>query len=370
MLKESFLTQEAEYWLAFSRIENVGAQRLKKLYSHFGSMKEAWERGAETEYIRAGIDVNNAQAINKHRASVDVNEGLSILHSEQISLVSFLDPEYPPLLKEIPDHPAVLFCRGDLTLLQSRYSLGVVGTRKMSQYGKDAVSTIVPPLANAGVTIVSGMAIGIDGFAHQTTLDAGGNTIAVLASGVNNHSLYPKIHYHLGQRIIEQGLIVSEFPPGTTPRDYFFPFRNRIIAGLSRGVLIIEAPEKSGTLLTANYALEYNRDVFAVPNPIHSTNATAPNSLIKKGAVLTERAEDVLHAWELDAQTQDRISSGAQPESPDEQLVYSLLQNEPLHIDEIVRQSNLDTSQISVIVTLMEMKGIIRRMEGGYYRKT
>jgi len=367
---EHLLTPEAEYWIAFATIQSIGAQKLKKLHAHFGSIKEAWKHGSDHDYLKAGIDEASVRSISRHKTRYSPEHYLEILERERVSLISFLDNEYPPQLKETPDHPAILFCRGDLSLLHARQTLGVVGTRKMSQYGKDAVATIIPSLATAGVTIISGMAMGIDGLVHQTTLDAGGKTIAVLASGVNNDSLYPKINYHLGQQIIARGLMISEFPPGTQPRDYFFPLRNRIIAGLSRGVLIIEAPEKSGTLLTANYALEYNRDVFAVPNPITSPNAAAPNGLIKKGAQAVERAEDVFQTWGLDVETRGTLSSGAPPETSEEQLLYSLLSSEPLHIDEITRQSNLDASKISVIVTLMEMKGLIKRMEGGYYRKT
>lgn len=370
MPQEHYLTPDAEYWTAFARMEKIGAQKLKKINSYFPSMRIAWESGTTNEFFSAGLDQSIAEYIVKERNRINPEQELAILLRESISIITVNDGTYPSLLKEIPDHPAILFCRGNLDLFQSRFALGVVGTRKMSQYGKDAVSSIVSELAKAGVTIVSGMALGVDGHAHQVTLDVGGKTIAVLAGGIDDNSLYPKMHYHLGKKIIEQGLVISEFPPGTEPRDYFFPFRNRIIAGFSRGVLIIEAPEKSGTLLTANYALEYNRDVFAVPNSIFSPNAAAPNSLIKKGATPVERASDVFRVWELDEQTLGTISSQSQPETTEEILMCKLLATEPLHIDELTRQSNLDTGKVSVTLTLMEMKGMVKRMDGGYYRKS
>lgn len=366
---EHFLTDEAEYWIAFSRIEAVGAQRLKKIKTHFSSMEEAWTRGTFQDFLDARVENRIANQIVEKRTSIDPNRELALLRQDQISLISYLDSNYPVLLKEIPDHPAILFCRGNLDLLRERFPIGVVGTRKMTSYGKEATHKIVNELAHAGFTIVSGMAMGIDGEAHTAALGSNGKTIAVIASGVDDESIYPRIHYNLGKRIIEEGLLISEFPPGTKPRDFYFPFRNRIIAGLSKGVIIIEAPEKSGTLLTANYALEYNRDVFAVPNSIFSMNAAVPNSLLKKGAVPIEGADDVLKTFELESNIVPTPQSAQTPESEEETLLLQILTDGEVHIDDLIRVSKLDTQKVSVTLTLMEMKGMVKRLEGMYFRK-
>ena len=224
---------------------------------------------------------------------------LERLNKENITTISINDPAYPALLKEINDPPFVLFIRGKLPNTNSP-TLGVVGTRKLTPYGKSACQEIVGPLVNQGIVIVSGLALGIDGVAHQVAVDNNSPTIAVLGGGVDKKTVSPPSHRDLAEKIITTGgAVISEYPPGFTPTVYSFPARNRIIAGLSLGTLVIEAAEKSGALITAKCALDYNRDVFAVPHTITSPTGIGPNNLIKMGAKVVTKASDIIESLSL-----------------------------------------------------------------------
>ncbi|MBI2625750.1 DNA-protecting protein DprA [Candidatus Parcubacteria bacterium] len=274
------------------------------------------------------------------------------------------DQTYPPLLAEIAQPPQTLYVRGSLEALAAP-CLAVVGTRTPSAYGKQITPMLVSGLTRAGITIVSGLAIGIDTLAHEAALESGGKTVAVLGSGVDEISVYPPENRTLARRIVEAGgAVISEFPEGTEPKPFHFPQRNRIIAGLSRGVLVIEAREKSGALITANFALEENRDVFAVPGPITIPTSAGPNRLIAAGAQAILSADDILDAWHL-----AELPLPAHMNRPDAPLL-AYFPVTPIHVDELVRSSGLSAAEVNVELAKLELAGYIRNLGGGAYTKT
>lgn len=284
--------QEDKYFNAFNLIEGIGPVTFKKLRKYFQSLSLAWS-AEKKELEAAGLSEGLSLKIKKEQKEIDPDWQMAKLEKAGIDLITLLDENYPRLLKEIYAPPAMLYLRGHL--LNKEPCLAIVGTRKISDYGRRITPDLARDLADAGLTIVSGLAKGIDTLAHQAVLKSSGRTIAVLGSGLDRESIYPKVNQELAEQIIQQGAIISEFPLGSQPLAQNFPQRNRIIAGLSLGILVIEAPERSGALITANDALEQNRDIFAVPGPIWAENSLGPHSLIKMGAKLVNQAEDVLN---------------------------------------------------------------------------
>ncbi|OHA47727.1 MAG: DNA protecting protein DprA [Candidatus Terrybacteria bacterium RIFCSPHIGHO2_01_FULL_48_17] len=272
---------------------------------------------------------------------------------------------FPPLLQEIHDPPEELFVWGEIPDMPM---LAVVGTRKVSPYGKQVTPRLVQDLARAGLCIVSGLAYGIDALAHQAALDAGAKTVAVLGSGLDRASLYPREHWRLAERIVKNGgAVVSEYPEGAEPKPYHFPARNRIVAGMSRGVLVIEAPEKSGALITADLALRENRDVFCVPGSIASQNSVGPNRLIQLGAKLVMRAEDVLEEWEMETAISNQASGISLSE--EQQKIIEALKDAPRHVDAIVKETKLDITTCNVGLVELELQGLIKNLGGGMYAR-
>ena len=288
-------------------------------------------------------------------------------NSQEIYTIPFEDPRYPELLRHIPTPPSLLYIRGDLEYNQE-YSLAVVGTRRPSSYGKEVTEPLVDELVRYGFTIISGLAIGIDALSHSAALNAHGKTIAVLGSGVDEKSIYPPQNRNLAKRILENGGgIISEFPPGIEPLPHHFLQRNRIISGLARGVLIIEAPERSGALNTANHALEQGREVFAIPGPIFSKNSRGTNTLIKMGARLVTSADDIIE--ELGLTSPSPSSTSRQASSPEEEQILTLLEDavSGLDIETIIQQSRLNPKDISSILTIMELTGKIKNIGHNCY---
>jgi DNA processing protein len=283
--------------------------------------------------------------------------------SNQIQKINPNDKNYPRLLKEIYDPPKELFFLGEIKA-EENLPLAIVGTRKVSNYGKQVTIELGRSLARAGFTIVSGLALGVDGLAHQAAIDVKARTIAVLGCGLDK--IYPPNHKKLAEKIITQGgLIISEYPPGTPPLKHHFPTRNRIIAGLSLGVLVIEAPETSGALITARYALEQNREVFAVPGNIFNQNSIGTNQLIKLGAKLVTKPEDIFETFNLDLPKKQKKE--IKPANKEEEAILKVLSDEPISIDEIVKQSGLNTSIVSSTLIMMEISGKVKNLGGGQY---
>lgn len=283
---------------------------------------------------------------------------------EKISEVTIEDKDYPEQLKKICNPPKTLYFRGKLT--PNKFCFGIVGTRRCSSYGKQATLEIAGNLAEAGLIIVSGLAPGIDTFSHLACVESKKRTIAVLGTGLDEKSIYPKPNIGLSRKIIETGgCLISEFPPGTPGSKFSFPKRNRIIAGLSLGVLVVEAKQKSGSLITANYAFEEKRKVFAIPGPIFSSDSKGPNDLIKKGrAVLIENANDILEKLNLPILRQNNKTEDGTNE---EKLILEILKQGPLDVDKIIEKTKLNTSTISTTLALMEISGKVRNLGGNTY---
>ena len=277
------------------------------------------------------------------------------------------DERYPKLLAQISDPPAKLYCRGNLSLLNS-FCLAVIGTRKISDYGRQACQDITGHLAASGVTIVSGLAIGIDATAHQATLDSKGKTIAVLGTGIKN--LWPKDNERLGQRIIDEGgLVISEYPDAQPGTRYTFPIRNRIISGLSRGVLVIEADMESGSLITAKSALSQNRDVFAVPGSIYWPRSVGANWLIQQGAQPVMNGENILQAYQLEQVQLPGTEGPVSTKDPVQAKILAILKDKgPTHLDVIASESDFEPSRVMAAIALLELKSHIRHIGAGIYK--
>jgi DNA processing protein len=351
---------EAQYWLGFSLVTQMGPKRIRLLSEHFSSLAEAWS-APESLLRAAGLTGQSLSYLLAERNRIDLNAELARVRRVGAYLITQADVAYPQLLRAIPDAPPVLYVRGTLVDADET-ALAIVGTRSATQYGRDAAYRLARALAEQGVTIVSGLAQGVDAAAHQGALDGGGRTIAVLGSGIDR--VYPTAHVDLALRIAESGAVVSEFALGSAPEARHFPRRNRIISGLSLGVLIAEAPEQSGALITAISAAEQGRDVFAVPGNIFNASHTGANRLIQDGAKLVTCADDVLSELRL-ARTETQTRRATQrivPEDETEQQVLTNLNAEPLHIDDLARLTGLSIAQLSSTLTILELKGLARNV--------
>lgn len=280
--------------------------------------------------------------------------------------IAINDEQYPAQLREIAQPPKALYIRGHIP--KNKPSVAVVGTRHCTPYGHRATDSIVRGLVRAGVVIVSGMANGIDTEAHKAALSAGGETIAVLGSGIDESVLYPQGNKMLAREIEKHGAVISEFDPYAKSETYYFPQRNRIISGLSLGVVVIEAKQKSGALITSNFALEQNREVFAVPGSIHWETSVGPNNLIKQGAKCVTCAEEILEELNIPfAEETPRIWAGRTPAEEKILSVLSRTQGAPLHIDAIVQETNLSPQEVSSTLTAMELEDMLKNLGGDYY---
>lgn len=357
-------TEDKIYLNAFNLIPGFGSAKFKKILSYFKNTKDAWQ-AARKELILAEIEPAAADSIIKSRGLIDPEKEWQKLKKENIDAIAANSEEYPTLLKEIYDPPAILYVRGDLRE-DDKYSIGVVGTRKCTTYGQQTALEISENLALAGFTIVSGLAKGIDTLAHKAAVENKGRTIAVLGSGLD--FIYPRENKFLAEKIVKekQGVLVSEYPLGTSPLKQNFPARNRIISGLSLGVLVIEAAEKSGALITARQALEQNREVFAVPGSIYSKQSFGPNNLIKMGAKLVCSYEDILEELNMKPK-KFALKTEIAADTEEEAKIIEILSSEPSHIDKIIKESKFSPSAVNSTLTIMEIKGKIRALGNNVY---
>jgi DNA processing protein len=286
-------------------------------------------------------------------------------NTETFRKITLQDKEYPAILKEIHDKPRELFIKGKFEE-EDKTAIGIVGTRNYSQYGKQVTLDIAGTLAKLGITIVSGLAKGIDTFAHQAALENKGRTIAVLGTGIDRKSFFPSANWSLGEKISQHGAVISEYPPGTRGTQFTFPQRNRIVSGLSLGIVVVEAPEKSGALITAALALEQNREVFAVPGPIYEKNSIGTNQLIKAGAKAVTCVEDVLEELNL-LHLLKTEKNKIKPENKEEEIIFSVLSLQPTHIDEIIKKSGLPTGMVNSTLMILELKKAVRNLGKGNY---
>jgi DNA processing protein len=347
----------------------LGCVGFKKIAGHFADPTQAF--GAPRQQLNEvpGLDRDAIDGLLGFSDWKQAEAESRRAQDSGVRLIAFNDPDYPERLRAIADPPPLLYLKGDILAADER-AVAIVGSRSASEYGLKVARSLSRGLASLGFTIVSGMARGIDGAAHQTALDGGARTIAVLGCGVNR--VYPPEHVGLYQRISRQGAVLSEFPLGTRPEAFNFPARNRLISGLSLGVVVVEATEKSGSLITAALALEQNREVFAVPGEVGASRSRGAHRLIRQGAKLVECANDIIEeiAPQL-SRAQDAVSLArrALPQqcSEDTRKVFDLLRERILQIDEVIESSGLSSAQVSQILLDLELQGFLRQLPGKRY---
>jgi len=349
---------ELQYWVAFSGIPGIGRVRISQLKEHFGSLQDAW-KAPEGKLRQAGLDSRSVDAVVALRPRTSVDAEMQKLERHGVNALICEDANYPSRLKEIYDYPPVLYVRGSLPA-EDEPCLAIVGTRRPTVYGRQVTEEIVADLTRSGITIISGLARGIDSVAHRAALDAGGKTVAVFGSGLD--IVYPGENAKLAQAIVEHGALVSEYPLGVKPKAENFPLRNRIMSGLSLGVLVVEAGERSGALITARQALEQNREVFAIPGSILSPASQGTNRLIQEGAKLVRNYVDILQELNLTMVVQQAEIREFSPANEIESAILKQLSSEPGHIDEICRRSGLTMPEVSSTLAMLELKGIARQV--------
>jgi DNA processing protein len=356
---------EIKYWAALNRVPQLGTVRFRRLEAYFPDLEQAWNAGL-SQLNEAGLESRPAREIVAARARISPDEEIDRLERAGVKVINWRHPDYPARLKEISDPPPVLYYKGQLLPSDER-SVAVVGTRNPTSYGREAAAGLAGDLAQCGIAIASGMALGIDGVAHRAALERGGRTIALLAAGLD--IVYPKEHIRLFQQIQENGAVVSELPLGVRPDSRSFPRRNRLISGISLGTLVVEAGEVSGARWTVRHALDQNREVFCVPGSIYSPASRLTNRLIQEGAKLVCHLDDILEELNLSVVThqiemrlEQDLNSNAPADAPDdeESNLLNFLEHEPLHIDDIRRRAGIPITQVSGILTMLELKGLVK----------
>ena len=355
---------ELKYWLGFNYVSGIGPAKIQALLGYFGSLEKAWN-ATDSQLRDIGFDARAIQSLNETRQNFDLDQYAQRVESSGVSVVTWGSPEYPELLREIPAAPPLVFLRGQLEPID-RWAVAVVGTRRLTAYGRQVTHDLVAGLVGNGITIISGLARGIDAVAHRTAIEGGGRTIAVMASGIDK--IYPPEHRDLAREIVAgHGALVTDYPFGAEPESNHFPARNRLISGLSLGVIVIEAGERSGALITARFALEQNREVFAVPGNIHSPVSVGTNRLIQQGGKLVMRVEDVLEELNLKMVAEQAVAQIMLPETAEEAALIAQLSSQPVHVDELGRLTSMPMSLISSTLTMMELKGMVQQVGGMNY---
>ncbi len=350
---------QSAYLHGFRLIQELSELALEKLADHF---KDDWKRAFECsvdELIEAGLPLQTATIVANKKSQIDLTHELTKLSLNNISIISYLDEDYPELLQEISHKPLLLYYIGG-KIISDELCVAVVGTRKMSGYGKVLTEYFGEPLTKQKITIVSGLAFGVDAVAHQTALANNGRTIAVVGSGLLDNDIYPKAHLNLAKQIINTGgLLISEYPPGTPALKQNFIARNRIIAGLCVGTIVIECPLRSGALVTAKYALEQNRNVYAPPHPLFNDNATGPHMLLRKGATLITEAQDILDDLHISIAL---TKKDLQNFSETEKLLIKALADQGQTIDALISATGLDAKTVSASLITLEMRGVLKNL--------
>lgn len=345
------------YWVAFNTIRGIGAVRLRLLLDHFGDLSIAWNAPADA-YRAAGITPKVIERIQQRQTNFSVEDYWQKVIDAGIQVLTWDDSEYPNRLREIHQPPPVLYTRGKLTF-EDEWAVSIVGTRRITSYGRRVVGELAGYLARNGITIISGLARGIDTVAHRAALENGGRTIAVLGCGVD--TIYPPENRKLAEDLMKAGCLLSDYAPGVPPDAMNFPPRNRIIAGLGLATVVVEAGERSGALITANFAAEQGREVFAVPGPIYAPQSKGTNLLIQQGAQPYLGGEDLLRLLNIEMIDEQKSVRTNFEIEPFEREVLKLIIDEPLHIDEICSQSQQNIDKISATLVMMELKGLVQQ---------
>lgn len=353
------------YWVGFNLVKGIGAVRMQQLIDYFGDVECAWFGSIEA-FRQAGLSEKVSERIVEIRNQINLEKYVDKLLEQNIKILIKDDPDYPRYLRQIQQPPPVIYLRGEL-VIEDDWAVAIVGTRRITHYGQQITEKFAKTLAEHHITVVSGLARGVDGIAHQAALKAGGRSIAVLGSGVDK--IYPPEHNLLAQKMMTQGAIISDYAPGTPPESSNFPPRNRIISGLSRAVIVIEAGVKSGALITANFAVDQGREVYAVPGNINSIQSKGTNTLIQNGARPLTDILDLLIDLQVELIHEHQAFRKQTPSGNTETVLYSVLNDNPIHIDEIIHKAELSVSEVTAQLTVMELKGMVRHVGGMKYIK-
>jgi DNA processing protein len=359
--------QEKRYWIALNLIANLTPRKFHLLLDNFSSAREIWEAPLD-RLKKIAAFAQSAETFVRHRDQVDVERELREIEARGLKVTTLADPNYPKALRAIEDPPPVLYVKGEY-IEKDELAIAIVGTRRPSSYGVMTTEKLARELGRLGFTIVSGLALGIDTAAHRGALSAGARTIAVLGGGFAD--LYPRENRNLVGEIAKSGAVMSEFSIFTPPERWTFPRRNRIISGLARGTVVVEAPQRSGALITARYALEQGREVFAVPGPITREVSRGVHKLIQQGAKLITDIEDILEEFADLKQTlgEARPVKPRPQLSPLEERVFKVLEFEPIHFNDVVERSDLSPTEASYALLQLVMKDLVKELEGKRYAK-
>lgn len=359
------MVDKTSFWLAFSHVPGVGYVRITKLLDAFGDLERAWHADAHT-LRRAGMGPKTVEAILKVRSELDLDQAHARLQQLGIRILTLFSPDYPESLREIQGPPAFLFVKGKLQK-DDRLSVAIVGTRSASSYGTIVADRISGDLARIGLTIISGLARGIDGISHQAALDVDGRTLAVLGSGLDR--IYPSEHRRLAEEICQHGALVSEYPPGTGPEGHHFPARNRIIAGLAMGVIVIEAAERSGALITANFAAEQGKEVFALPGDIRRKTSEGTNRLIQDGAHPLLDVSEVCEVLGIQSWKTAPMIDRYKPTDEIEAALLDIIGEESADIDHLFERTEYPIHKIQAALSMLELEGVIQAVGSRHYAR-
>ncbi|OGO26554.1 MAG: DNA protecting protein DprA [Chloroflexi bacterium RBG_16_52_11] len=357
------MVDQKAYWVGFNLVKGIGAARLRALLNFFGDIETAWNAPV-SELQAVGLGSKVIESLLQVRSQGSLQQAWDRIQGEGIQVLIWDDDAYPRRLKEIDQPPPVLYVRGEM-IPSDEWAVAIVGTRRVTAYGRQVTQEVSSVLASSGVTVVSGLARGVDSLAHQAALEAGGRTLAVLGSGVD--VVYPPEHRPLANKIITNGALISDYPLGAQPDGINFPPRNRIISGLSLAVVIVEAGEKSGALITAEFAADQGRDVFAVPGNINAPQSVGCNRLIQQGARPLLNPGEVLEMLDLTMVYEHRSARRVLPSDATESQLLAVIEREPVHVDEIMAQTNLPVEKITAALALMELKGMVKQVGGMRY---
>lgn len=354
---------EKAYWIGFNQVPGIGPTRLAALLETCGSIEAAWKAPIQ-QLKEAGLDRRSLENLLATRRTLDLEAAWQQVIRAGAQVYTWNDVEYPENLRQVPLAPPVIYVRGSL-VEEDRLAVALVGTRQASAYGREVARSLGQELAHNGITVISGLALGIDAIAHEAALEAGGRTIAVLGSGVDQ--VYPMQNRKVAQAMMAQGALVSEYPMGTPPEASNFPPRNRIISGLSLAVVVVEAGQRSGALITAKFAADQGRDVFAVPGSILQPSSAGCNALIQEGASPLLSVTDLLDQLHLERAAVQKEARQTIPTDPTERRLLEHLNSEPVHLDDIVRETAMPAAQVSGLLAMMELKGVVRQVSSMKY---